>query len=65
MRLQIGNPKPIPLALVVKNGIQILSKTSLVMPAPLSEILNAIVSPQYLGGYGEFAAFRHRLNRVL
>src|SRR3989337_537048 len=45
MRLQTGNPKPCPLALVVNNGVKSLDKFSSVMPPPVSSTLINAVSP--------------------
>ena len=37
-RFAIGSPNPVPRALVVKNGMKILSRTSTGIPGPLSLI---------------------------
>ena len=44
MRLQIGNPKPMPLALVVKSGFHIFSMVSFFIPVPVSVKVNAVFS---------------------
>ena len=44
VRLQMANPNPIPLALVVKRGVQSLLRVPSVIPWPLSLKVNTIVS---------------------
>ena len=48
IRLQIGRPKPIPFAFVVKRGLQSLSSTHLVMPSPVSVKENSTLSSNFL-----------------
>ena len=43
-RLEIGKPKPMPLALVVKSGVQILFNVSFDIPLPVSEKVNLTLS---------------------
>ena len=47
-RLQIARPSPIPWALVVKRGVNILDKTSSDMPLPVSWKRNSMKSPVFL-----------------
>ena len=64
MRLAVGSPRPEPRALVVKNGVKILSRISAEMPGPRSRNAMRHVAIAAFDGDLDRAASVHRLRAI-